>query len=335
MTKLSVLDQSHVCEGRTAYDALSETTKLARETERLGYSRFWVSEHHASPMLSFSSPEVLIAHLASATSHIRVGSGGVMLPHYSAYKVAENFRLLVALHPGRIDLGLGRAPGGYPLATRALQEDKTVDIRKYPQQVADLVGYFYDSLPPDHPFAGLPVSPVISDTPEMWLLGSSDESAKIAASQGAAYAFAQFFGTPGGEEAMRIYRAQFQPSVLNDRPRSMVATLVVCAETEEKANLLATSSDLFFLRLEKGINQTSLPSVETALHYPYTEYDYMRINQYRQKRIIGTPDKVKRQLLEMRERYGADELMINTPVHNMEARLASYRLVAEAFKLTS
>ncbi|MBP1155008.1 MULTISPECIES: LLM class flavin-dependent oxidoreductase [unclassified Paenibacillus] len=331
--KLGILDQSHICEGRTAADALTETTKLAQEADRLGYTRYWISEHHASKSLAHSSPEVLIAHLAAATSRIRVGSGGVMLPHYSAYKVAENFRLLEALHPGRIDLGLGRAPGGVPLATRALQEGKAVDIDQYPQQVADLTGYLHDALPTYHRFARLQASPSISTAPELWLLGSSDESAKIAARQGAGYGFAQFFGAPGGEEAMRYYQENFRPSVLNERPQSLVAVLVICAETEEEANRLAMSMDLFFLRLERGMELHSLPSVETAMDYPYTEYDFERIRQGRQRRVIGTPVQVKEKLLMMSEHYRTDEFLVVTPTHDFTARIRSYQLLAEAFGL--
>ncbi|PZD96176.1 LLM class flavin-dependent oxidoreductase [Paenibacillus sambharensis] len=333
MFKLGVLDQSQVGEGRTASDALKETTRLAQEADKLGFSRYWVSEHHASRSLAHSSPEVLIAHLASATSRIRLGSGGVMLPHYSAYKVAENFRLLEALHPGRIDVGLGRAPGGMPIATRALQEGKYMHIDEYPQQITDMIGYLHDSLGPDHRFAGLHASPAIDTAPEMWLLGSSGESAKIAARLGLSFGFAQFFGTPGGEEAVRYYKDNFRPSPLNEKPYALAAVLAVCADTEEEANRLATSTDLFFLRLEQGLELSFFPSVETAHDYPYTEYDLQRIRMGRHRRIVGNPDQVKARLEELAEQYQADELLIVSPIHNFAARLHSYRLIAEAMKL--
>lgn len=265
MIKLGVLDQVYVNEGSTASEGLAQSTRLAQATDALGYSRFWVSEHHAMRALAFSSPEVLIAHLAAATSRIRVGSGGIMLPHYSAYKVAENFRLLEALHPGRIDLGLGRAPGGLPLATRALQQDKYVDVNKYPQQVLDIIGYLYDAMPAGHQFEALIASPVISTVPEIWLLGSSGESARIAAMIGTSYAFAEFFGTPGGEEATQFYNNNFRPhETLGGGPRSMIATLAICAETEEEADRLARSSDLLFLGIRTGKELPYLPSVQTA-----------------------------------------------------------------------
>lgn len=332
MIQLGVLDQVHISEGQTAQEALQESISLIRMAESLGYKRYWVSEHHAMPALAFSSPEVLIAHLASATSKIRVGAGGIMLPHYSAYKVAENFRLLEALHPHRIDLGLGRAPGGMPLATKALQQDKQVDINQYPQQVMDLIGFLYDSLPADHPFAQLTVSPQISSAPEIWLLGSSHESAHIAAQLGTYYAFAEFFGTPGGQEATAYYHEHFNPHpVLNHQSRAMIATLVVCAETEEEADRLATSSDLLFLSLRTGKEQPFLPSVETAQSYPYTDFERMYVEHNRHRRVIGTPDQVKKRLLQMAADFQVDEILINSPIHDEAARVKSFELIAQAF----
>jgi len=332
LIQLGVLDQVYVSEGRTAHDALKESTRLAQVVEALGYFRFWVSEHHGMRAIAFSSPEVLIAHLAAATTRIRVGSGGIMLPHYSAYKVAENFRLLEALHPGRIDLGLGRAPGGMPLSTRALQEDKYVDINKYPQQVLDLIGYLYDAMPEGHPFEKLLAAPDIPTAPEIWLLGSSGESARFAAILGTPYAFAEFFGTPGGVEAIRYYREHFQPNpVLESEPRAMIATIAICAETEEEADRLAKSSDLLFLGIRTGRELPYLPSVKTVTDYPYTEDDLYHIRQIRQRRVIGTPERVKEQLLQLAKEYNVDEILINSPIHDEQARIRSYELIADAF----
>jgi luciferase family oxidoreductase group 1 len=332
MIKLGVLDQVFISEGQTASEALQESTRLIQAADAFGYSRFWVSEHHAMPALAFSSPEVLVAHLAAATSRIRVGSGGIMLPHYSAYKVAENFRLLEALHPGRIDLGLGRAPGGMPLATRALQQDKHVDVGKYPQQILDIIGYFYDAMPAGHPFEKLKAAPYTPTAPEIWLLGSSDESARIAAMLGTSYAFAEFFGTPGGEQATQYYNEHFKPQPpLGDQSHSMIATLAICAETEEEANRLATSSDLLFLGIRTGIEMEFLPSVQTAIDYPYREMDLLHIQQIRQRRIIGTPSQVKERLLQMGADYNVGEILINSPIHDEKARVRSYELIAEEF----
>lgn len=334
MMDLGVLDQVYVSEGRTASDALKESTTLIQKTEQFGFKRYWISEHHAMRALAFSSPEVLIPHLAAVTSHIRVGSGGIMLPHYSAYKVAENFRLLEALHPKRIDLGLGRAPGGMPLATQALQQDKYVDVNKYPQQVQDIISYLHDAMPKGHPFEHLVAVPAIQTAPEIWLLGSSGESARIAAQLGTFYAFAEFFGTPGGEDAVAYYLNHFEPHpILQQEPRTMIATLAICAETEEEADLLAKSSDLLFLSIRTGKEISCLPSVQTALSYPYTEMDRWHIRQSRLRRVIGTPNQVRDQLLQLKADYQADEILLNTPIHDPEARIRSYALIAKAFDM--
>jgi luciferase family oxidoreductase group 1 len=330
--KLSVLDHSHVNEGRTVKDALIETVALAQEAERLGYTRFWVSEHHGSAALASSSPEILIAHLAANTERIRVGSGGVMLPHYSAYKVAENFKLLEALHPDRIDVGLGRAPGGMPIATRALQEHKRVDIDLYPQQVADLNNYLHDLNPTNHRFAGLRAFPETETIPELWLLGSSDGSARIAALQGTAYAFAQFFGA-AGDEVLQHYFAYFRPSAYNSKPKALAAVMVICSDTEEEARQLAKSNELFFLKLLSGQELGYLPSVKTATEYPYSAMEMQMIEQMRSRRFIGTPLQVKEELKRYADRLHLDELMIVSHIHDFDKRLQSYRYVAEAFEL--
>lgn len=335
MLKLGILDQSTITEGSGPREALQTTTRLAVEADRLGYNRFWVSEHHSSKALAHSSPEVLIAHLAANTSRIRLGSGGIMLPHYSAYKVAENFRLLEALYPGRIDLGVGRAPGGRPLSTRALQEGQYNSTDPYPQQIVDLIAYLNDAVPADHRFAGLSVSPSVDTVPELWLLGSSGGTARLAAQTGASYAFAQFFGTQGGSEATAFYHDNFEPSLMSPNSKSLAAITVVCADTQEEAEQLASSSDLFFLAMYKGMELPYLPSVKTATEYPYTSYDREQIAATRAYRVVGTPQQVKARLLELAEEYKTDELMIVSSIHDLDARLKSVRLVAEAFGLGS
>ncbi|AWB42941.1 LLM class flavin-dependent oxidoreductase [Paenibacillus sp. CAA11] len=333
MLKLGILDQSHILEGSGPAVALTNTTRLAKKAEELGYSRYWVSEHHGSRSLAHSSPEVLIAHLASHTSRIRVGSGGIMLPHYSAYKIAENFRLLEALYPGRIDLGVGRAPGGRPLSTRALQEGRYHTADPYPQQVVDLVAYLHDALPDSHRFRGLLASPSVATAPELWLLGSSGGTAKLAAEVGASYAFAQFFGTPGGEESTAMYHEEFAPSLMEQQPRSLAAVLAICAETEEEASDLASSTELYFLALEQGMEMPYLPAVATSKAYHYSDYDRGRLQQARSFRVIGTPEQVKEKLLLLAKQYRTDELLINAPIHDFDARLRSYHLIAETMGL--
>jgi luciferase family oxidoreductase group 1 len=331
MLKLSVLDHSQIAEGRTAGDTLLETTRLAQETDKFGYIRFWVSEHHSSKALAHSSPEVLMAHLAAMTKRIRIGSGGIMATHYSAYKIAENFRLLEALHPGRIDLGIGRAPGGSPLSTRALQEGKYNHGDQTPQQVADLTAYLHDNLPADHRFAGLSAAPVIPTVPEMWMLGSSQGSDRIAAQQGAAFAYAQFFGVPESDQSIANYKQNFQPSVWNKQPYALAAVMVICAETEEEAKRLARSSELFYLQLERGKLMDTFPSVQTAEDYRYTAFELENIDAKSHRRVLGSPEQVKAKLLAISEQYGIDEIMVVTPVHNFAARVNSFRLLADVF----
>ncbi|ADY21351.1 LLM class flavin-dependent oxidoreductase [Bacillus paranthracis] len=333
MIKLSVLDQSPISDGSTATQAFSHTVTLAQEVEKLGYTRFWVSEHHNSVSLAGSSPEILISHIAAKTERMRVGSGGVMLPHYSPYKVAENFRVLEALYPNRIDLGVGRAPGGMPIATRALQEGKMVSLDQYPEQIADVAMYLHDQVPENHHYANLKATPVIPTSPDMWLLGSSGESAKIAAQQGASFAFAQFINGYGGPEVMEAYQKQFHPSYLGDKPKSIVAIFVICGETTEEAEKIASSLDLSILLLEQGKRTTGTPSIETAQNYSYSAYDLFRIKENRQRMIVGDPSSVKEQIVNLSKAYNTDEFMIVTITHRFEDKLNSYRLLANAFNL--
>ncbi|PFJ07732.1 LLM class flavin-dependent oxidoreductase [Bacillus cereus] len=333
MIKLSVLDQSPISDGSTASEAFSHTVTLAQEVEKLGFTRFWVSEHHNSVSLAGSSPEILISHIAAKTNRIRVGSGGVMLPHYSPYKVAENFRVLEALYPNRIDLGVGRAPGGMPIATRALQEGKMVSLDQYPEQIADVAMYLHDQVPENHHYANLKTTPVITTSPEMWMLGSSGESAMIAAKQGASFAFAQFINGYGGPEVMKAYQEQFQPSYLGDKPKSIVSIFVICGETNEEAENIASSLDLSILLLEQGKRTTGTPSIETAQNYSYSAYDLFRIKENRQRMIVGDPSSVKEKILNLSKAYNAEEFMIVTITHQFEDKLNSYRLLADAFNL--
>ncbi|TCW55195.1 luciferase family oxidoreductase group 1 [Bacillus thuringiensis] len=333
MIKLSVLDQSPISDGSTAAQAFSHTVTLAQEVEKLGYTRFWVSEHHNSVSLAGSSPEILISHIAAKTDRMRVGSGGVMLPHYSPYKVAENFRVLEALYPNRIDLGVGRAPGGMPIATRALQEGKMVSLDQYPEQIADVAMYLHDQVPENHHYANLKATPVITTSPEMWMLGSSGESAMIAAKQGASFAFAQFINGYGGPEVMEAYQEQFQPSYLGDKPKSIVAIFVICGETNEEAEKIASSLDLSILLLEQGKRTTGTPSIETAQNYSYSAYDLFRIKENRQRMIVGDPSSVKEKIVNLSKAYNTEEFMIVTITHRFEDKLNSYRLLANAFHL--
>lgn len=332
MISLSILDQSPVAEGSTPETALQQTVELAKMAEKLGYKRFWVSEHHFSRNLAGSSPEVLMSYLAAKTEKIRIGSGGVMLPHYSAYKVAENFRVLEGLAPGRIDAGLGRAPGGMPIASMALQDGGRRGADRYPEQIGDLVTYLYDQADEHHRFPNLTASPKVGSAPDVWLLGSSGESAGLAAQVGASYTFAQFINGEGGEDAVRLYKERFKPSILGDQPRSIVAVFVLCAETEEAAERLAKSLDYSLLANEQGMVTEGFPSLDTALSYQYSPYEKKRIEDNRKRMVIGTRGQVKKQLLKLAEAYGTEEIMAVTITHDFQDKLTSYRLLAEAFQ---
>ncbi|MGN7762163.1 LLM class flavin-dependent oxidoreductase [Paenibacillus sp. 22594] len=332
--KLSILDQSPVSEGCTPAEAIAQTVSLAREADRLGYHRFWVSEHHAARGLAGSSPEVLMAHLAAVTSTIRIGSGAVLLPHYSAYKVAENFRVLEALYPGRIDLGVGRAAGGGALAARALQENRTGGADLYELQIRDLLSYLYGGPDAAHRFAGLETSPQVSTAPELWLLGSSKESAALAARLGTRFAYARFINGDGGGQAVQSFRRSFHPSSAATAPRALVSVFAVCAGTSAEADRLAASMDLSLVLLEKGHVSTGTPSVETALDYTYTPYDRFRIEENRRRTVLGSPEEVRQQFIALMEEYCCEEIMFAMPMHGFEAKLKSLRLIARACGLS-
>jgi luciferase family oxidoreductase group 1 len=331
--RLSVLDQSPVRSGSTPADAVHETLELAQICERLGYHRYWLAEHHSTPALAGSSPEVLIGQVAARTSRIRVGSGGVMLQHYSALKVAENFRMLETLFPGRIDLGIGRAPGSDQRTSRALKADGGAPgLDRFPDQIADVLGFLHDALPAHHPFRGVRAMPSGATAPEVWLLGSSDASAALAAHHGLAFSFAHFINGEGGAEITRAYRHYFQPSPHLAAPRASVAVFVICAETEAEAARLARSRDLAMLRLYTN-RFGPYPSVEEAEAYPYTEREMEIVRYNRQRVLAGTPDRVRAHLVEQAGAYGVDEIVVVTITHDVKARVRSYELLAEAFAL--
>jgi len=331
--RLSVLDQSPIRSGGTAADAVHETLELAQICERLGYHRYWLAEHHSSPGLAGASPEILIGQVASRTSRIRVGSGGVMLQHYSALKVAENFRMLETLFPGRIDLGIGRAPGSDGRTSRALKEGSGAPgLDEFPNQVADVLGFVHDALPDDHPFRGVRAMPAGPTAPEVWLLGSSDASAALAAHYGLAFSFAHFINADGGSEVTQAYRRYFRPSPSLAAPAASVAVFAVCAETEAEAARLAKSRHLAMLRLYTG-RLGPYPSVEEAEAYPYNEMDRHILEHNRRRVVSGAPATVKARLLEHAAAYGVDEIVVVSITHDVKARVRSYELIAEAFGL--
>jgi luciferase family oxidoreductase group 1 len=332
MARLSVLDQSPVRSGGTPADAIHETLQLAEAADRLGYYRYWLAEHHSTTGLAGASPEVLIAQVAARTNRVRVGAGGVMLSHYSPLKVAENFRMLETLFPGRIDLGIGRAPGSDERTARALRSGGGVGLEHFPAQLRDLLAFVHDQVPPGHPFAGVHAMPSGPTAPDVWLLGSSDEGGALAAHFGTAFSFAHFINSEGGADVTRAYRRDFRPSPWLSEPRASIAVFVVCAETEAEARRLAQSRDLFIARLYTG-RAGPFPSVEEAEAYPYSERELAIIDHARARTIAGTPAQVRARMLGLGREYEVDEFVVVTITHDPKARLRSYELLAAAFGL--
>lgn len=330
---LSVLDQSPVRSGGTAFDAIEETVKLAQATEKLGYQRYWLAEHHGTDGLAGVSPEILIARVAAATTTMRIGSGGVMLSHYSPLKVAENFALLQTMYPGRIDLGLGRAPGGDYLTSIAMQYGSEIGVEYYPTKIIDLKAFLTGTVPANKALANVKVTPRPTVPPEIWLLGSSDESAKLAATFGLSFAFAHFINPIGAERILRDYTANFQPSDLLAKPKAALCVGAVCAATQAEADRLALSRGLWRVMLDKGA-LGPYPTPEEAAAYPYTEQERRTAEKSKRTAIIGDPSTVKAGLEKMATDHAVEEIMVVTICHEFRARLRSYELIAQAFQLS-
>jgi luciferase family oxidoreductase group 1 len=326
---LSVLDQSPIPEGSTPAQALHRTLDLAELADSLGYQRYWVAEHHATPALACAAPEVLIGAIAGRTTRIRVGSGGVMLPHYSPLKVAETFSSLSGLHPERIDLGLGRAPGTDPMTMLTLQRDRRhAPPDDFIEQLVELLGLLEDRLPPNHPFARhARTLPGLPERPEPWLLGSSPQSALWAAELGLPYSFADFIN-PQGAAIAADYRGRFVGSERLPAPRVIACTIAVCAETDEEAERIASSGRMMFSLLRMG-RLIPIPPPDKALAY-LASRERRPESEQRRRAIVGTPDQVREGLEAVAAEYGADEVMVLTITHEHEARRRSYELIAEA-----
>jgi luciferase family oxidoreductase group 1 len=331
--RLSVLDQSPIAAGSTGSQALHNTLDLARRADALGYHRYWVAEHHGGPMLAGPSPEALIGPIASATSRIRVGSGGVMLPHYSPFKVAETFSLLSGLYPERIDLGIGRAPGTDGMTMFALQRDRRQAAPDdFPQQLAELLGYLDGTIPPDHPFARLADSlPGRPERPEPWLLGSSQDSAMWAAQLGLPYSFADFINREGPPIA-GLYRDHFQPSETLAAPIVSAGVWTLCADTDEEAQRLATSSRMAMTLLREG-KLIPVPPPEEAERFLAERG--AGVPGRGRRVVVGSPATVRAGLEEVAELYGAEELVLVTITYDHAARVRSYELVAHEFGLSA
>jgi luciferase family oxidoreductase group 1 len=330
--RLSVLDQSPVRKGVTAVQAVKETVELAKYTDQLGYTRFWVSEHHNTGSLAGSTPEVLMAHLAGQTKNIRIGSGGVMMPNHSALKVAENFRMLEALFPGRIDLGMGRAPGTDRLTASVLNPSNQFREQDFIEQLYDLLNYFHDRGDPGSPHSKIRAIPQVQTVPAMWLLSSSGESGLFAAHFGMGLSFAHFINPNGGPLAVAAYKERFKPSDDQAEPAASVAIFVYCSEDEEKIRRHQALMDFRFNQFEqgKGIVPVGYDDIKNVT---YTINEQERIMHNRKRVIAGTPEQMKTKLTQLASDYKVDEIIAVTITEDFDDRMNSYKLLAEQFQL--
>ncbi|MFI9273675.1 LLM class flavin-dependent oxidoreductase [Kitasatospora sp. NPDC052896] len=332
---LSILDLATVGVGTSPTEALAGSTELARNAERWGYHRFWVAEHHGMPGVASSTPAVLLAHLGAHTSTLRLGSGGVMLPNHAPLAIAEQFGLLEALHPGRIDLGLGRAPGTDQATARALRRGRTDDADASPEQLAELTHFLDGDFPPGHPYQRLTAVPRNATRPPLWLLGSSGFSAQLAGRLGLPFAFAHHFSAANTVPALDLYRASFRPSAVLAEPYALigVGAVAVPAGGVAEARRLAMSGALGMLRLRRGA-PAAVPTPEEAASYPYSPAEAEFVESWLGNLVLGEPGEVADGLEALRKRTGADELMVTSQLHSPQDRLRSYGLIARAYGLT-
>jgi luciferase family oxidoreductase group 1 len=329
--RLSVLDQSPVSAGSTPAQALQNSIELARRVDELGYYRFWMSEHHAMDTLACTAPEIMLARIGAETQRIRIGSGGIMMPHYTPLKVAEVFRTLHALYPGRIDLGIGRAPGGGPVEALALKRDRnTKMLDDFPDQVSELLAFLDRDFPPQHPFARIRVSPQMPGGPDVWMLGSSMWSSAAAAEFGLPYAFAHFFSGESSRAAIEAYKQSFVASRYRSEPEAMVAVGAICAPTEEEAEYLASSVRLLQWRIRQG-DRSPIASPDDALRELRLIGNPSAETGEWPRYFVGTPAKVKAGLEQMAEALGIEEIVVNSILWDHPARLRSYELLASEF----
>ncbi|MFB4162957.1 LLM class flavin-dependent oxidoreductase [Alteribacillus sp. JSM 102045] len=329
--KLSILDLSPISSNQTAHEALNESMKLAQAGEMMGYSRYWTAEHHDLPGLACPAPEVLLSYIGANTSTIRIGSGALLLPHYKPFKIAELFNMLAVLFPGRVDLGIGRAPGGSAEVTNALSDNFLKNVGKMPELVRDLLHFLDNDFTEEHLHTKITASPFPEIPPAPWMLGTSEKSALLAAENGVTYTFGQFMSDQDGAAIIKSYKENFKPRKKGDRPRVIVTVSALCAETPEKAEEIALSSLIWEVQKDKGEGQLGVPSMETAKQTELNQKEKESLYKRKQKMIIGDPKDVKQKLIEWEKHYQADEMMINTITYNPKDRLHSYELIADHF----
>jgi luciferase family oxidoreductase group 1 len=329
---LSVLDQTPIRRGSNAVEALQESVQLVKITETLGYTRYWLSEHHNIATLAGAAPEVLLARLGSETRRMRLGSGGIMLPNHSALKVAENFRLLEALFPGRIDLGIGRAPGGDRLTASLLNPSNSFDPKEYVQQITALKAYLSDDSTPGTVHEKVKAIPRIGTKPALWMLTSSGESAYLAAHLGMALSFATFINPTGGPEAIQAYRKLFKASPELQQPQASAGIFIYCGDTDEKVARMQAVMDYRLLSISKGKADES-PSYESVRDYSYSAEEWRHVMFNRNRMIVGTPDVVKEKIWDLAQEYDVNEIVVSTFADTFEDRVRSYELLAEIVEL--
>jgi luciferase family oxidoreductase group 1 len=327
--RLSVLDQSPIAKGKTSKDALEATIELAKLTDKLGYYRYWVAEHHDLGGLASPAPDILLGIIGSQTEEIRIGSGAVLLPNYSTYHIAERYNELATLYPDRVDLGLGRAPGGSAEVSIALAGNFLEKVRKYPKLIDEVIRFLHQDFPSDHMYSKITAAPVPETPPVPWLLGTSKKSAKLAIEKGLPFVFGHFMSNANGPSIVKEYMEK----VPNGKSHVFVTVSVICAETTKEAEEIAMSNHLWKVLQDKGEGKEGVPSIEEAKTYFYSPEEKERIESMKQNQIVGNPTQVREQLENLQSEYEVDEMMIVTITHSYESRKKSYQLLAEEFGL--
>lgn len=328
MLRLSILDQAPISSNQTPREALQASLNLAKVGEELGYTRYWIAEHHDLAGLACSAPEVMLSYVGANTSKIRIGSGAVLLPHYKPYKVAEVYNMLSTLFPNRIDVGIGRAPGGSAEATNALSDHFLQQVWRMPTSVKELLHFLESDFPSDHPFASVKAAPIPEITPKPWLLGTSIKSAILAGENGLAYNFGLFMSDSDGQEIIKKYKESFIPREKQHTPDTILTVSVICSETREKAEEIAMSSLIWSLQKGKGEGNSGVPSILDAKQYNLIEGEAEALENVKRRIIIGDPKTVSTRINELQSIYEVDEIMIVTITHSPNDRSNSYKFIA-------
>lgn len=323
--RLSILDQSPIPAGKSAREALESSIELGKLGDQLGYTRYWAAEHHSMDGLACPAPDILLGIIGSKTNRIRIGSGAVLLPNYKPLQAAERYHVLATLFPGRVDMGIGRAPGGSAETSIALAGDFLEQVRNFPKQLDELLHFMNGDFPRDHFYSKVAVTPIPEIPPIPWLLGTSGKSAVLAAEKGLPYAYGHFMGSEDGPSIMESYRENSR----SDNPESLAAVSVICADTVEEAEEIAARSFHYRLLQSKGVAADGLPTLEEIHQYGYSSEEMQQLEQMKKKQIIGNQEKVRDRLFAIGESYRTDELMVVTSIFDAEARKKSYQLLAE------